>query len=44
MNPAAKSTGKKPDLQGSNVIDGKLSNYEVSNLWGTNDKYNRFDP
>lgn len=38
----AKNSGKDQGKQGGTVIDGTVADYEVSNIWDNNDKYNRF--
>jgi hypothetical protein len=39
-----KNTGEDKGKQGGTVIDGTYQDYEVTDLWAYNDKYNRFDP
>jgi|GEM_PF-3060038 len=37
-----KDTGRDQGKQGGTVIDGTVNDYEVSDLWNTDDKFNRF--
>jgi hypothetical protein len=37
-----KNTGKDQGKQGGTVIDGTVADYEVSNIWAADSKYNRF--